>query len=262
MKTGFGQFCPVAVACEIFAERWTPMVLRELFCGSRHFNEIHRGVPLMSRALLARRLRELESAGVIVKEALVGKRGHAYALTPAGREFQPALEALGNWGQRWTIRVRRDRLDAGFLMWNVRRRIACDLLPDGRTVVCFRFTGVPRGHRSTHQFWLVLERADVELCIEDPGIEVDLQVDADLATMVGVWLGDRSFDDALRSKGVQVLGPRRLAAAFPQWLMLSHYAGVPRPVVDGALKSSGGLGRRVSSSGHASSSAAGSISHE
>lgn len=229
MKTGFGQFCPVAVACEIFAERWTPMVLRELFSGSQHFNEIHRGVPLMSRALLARRLRELEDAGVITKESLDGKRGHLYKLTPAGSEFKPALEALGNWGQRWTIRVRRDRLDAGFLMWNVRRRIARDRLPDQRIVVCFRFTGVPRSHPGPREFWLVLERANVELCVDDPGIETDLHVEADLAAMVGVWLGDLSFDEAIRAKTVQLFGPRRLTGAFPHWLMLSHYAHVARP---------------------------------
>jgi len=229
MKTRFGQFCPVAVACEVFAERWTPMVLRELFSGSQHFNEIHRGVPLMSRALLARRLRELEDAGVIEKTPIAGKRGYAYKLTPSGREFQPVLEALGHWGQRWTVRVQRDNLDAGFLMWNVRRRIARDRLPDRRTVACFRFTGIPQGNRGPRVFWLVLERSGVELCIEDPGFETDLEIEANLAALAGVWLGDLSFDDALRTKGVRLFGPRRLTVAFPQWLMLSHYAHVPRP---------------------------------
>ncbi|HZQ60928.1 MAG TPA: helix-turn-helix domain-containing protein [Casimicrobiaceae bacterium] len=232
MKTGFGQFCPVAVACEVFAERWTPMILRELFAGSEHFNQIHRGVPLMSRALLARRLRELEDAGVISKEAIPGRRGHAYKLTAAGQEFKPVLEALGNWGQRWTVRVQRHNLDAGFLMWNVRRRIVRDLLPEQRVVACFRFSGVPRTYRGPHVFWLVLERNSVELCIEDPGFDIDVEVHADLATLAGVWLGDLSFEEAVRSKGVQLFGPRRLTSAFPSWLMLSHYARVPRPGED------------------------------
>lgn len=229
MHSGFGQFCPVAVACEVFAERWTPMILRELLAGSEHFNQIHRGVPLMSRALLARRLRELEDAGVITKEPIAGKRGHAYRLTPAGKEFKPVLEALGHWGQRWTVRVQRHNLDAGFLMWNVRRRVARDLLPEQRVVACFSFTGVPRTYRGPRMFWLVLERGAVELCIEDPGIEVDLEVQADLATLAGVWLGDLSFEEAFRSKRVQLFGPGRLTSAFPSWLMLSHYAHVPRP---------------------------------
>src|SRR5512142_63813 len=130
MQSGFGQFCPVAIACEVFAERWTPMILRELLAGSERFNEIHRGVPLMSRALLSRRLRQLEDAGVITKASIAEGRGHGYALTPAGREFAPALEALGRWGQRWAVRVERRNLDAGFLMWNMRRRIARDRLPE------------------------------------------------------------------------------------------------------------------------------------
>src|SRR5919112_2462843 len=137
MKTGYGQFCPVAVASEVFAERWTPIILRELFAGSNQFNQIHRGIPLISRALLARRLKELEAAGVIVKEALPDHHGHHYLLTEAGKEFRPVIEALGTWGQRWTVRVQRKNLDAGFLMWNVRRRIARELLPDRRVLVCF-----------------------------------------------------------------------------------------------------------------------------
>ena len=232
MRSGFGQFCPVAVACEVFAERWTPMILRELFAGSEHFNQIHRGVPLMSRALLARRLRELEEAGVIAREQMPGKRGHRYTLTPAGREFRPALEALGRWGQRWTVRVQRSNLDAGFLMWNVRRRIDRERLPDCRVVVCFRFSGVPRAYRGPREFWLVLERTAVQLCIEDPGIETDVVVDADVATLTAVWLGDIAYEEALRSKGVQLMGPRPLVRGFPTWLMLSQYAAVARPGLD------------------------------
>src|SRR5688572_31972206 len=104
MKSGFGQFCPVAVACEVFAERWTPIILRELFAGSDQFNQIHRGIPLISRALLTRRLRALEAAGVITRQPLPGERVHRYCLTDAGKEFKPAIEALGTWGQRWTVR--------------------------------------------------------------------------------------------------------------------------------------------------------------
>lgn len=143
MSSGFGQFCPIAVACEVFAERWTPMILRELLAGSEHFNEIHRGVPLMSRGLLARRLHDLAQAGVITRETPPEGRGPVYRLTPAGEEFRPAIEALGRWGQRWTVRVQRDNLDAGLLVWNMRRRIACDRLPPQRVVAHLRFTGVP-----------------------------------------------------------------------------------------------------------------------
>lgn len=229
MKQGYGQFCPVAVACEVFAERWTPIILRTLFLGADRFNELHRGVPLISRALLAQRLRELEKAGVITMAPALAGRGYSYRLTQAGKEFGEVIESLGNWGQRWTVRVDRDNLDAGFLMWNMRQRIALERLPAERVVVRFKFSGVPVTKRGPRMFWLLLERKQADLCIEDPGFEVDLYVDADLATMAKVWLGDIAFESAARAGGVRLTGPRELARKFPSWLMLSHFAGVPRP---------------------------------
>jgi DNA-binding HxlR family transcriptional regulator len=228
MKSGFGQFCPVAVACEVFATRWTPIILRELFSGSEHFNELHRGVPLISRALLAQRLRELERAGVISKEPSATGRGYRYRLTPSGKEFQSVIEGLGNWGQRWTVRVERDNLDAGLLMWNIRRRIALERLPEGRVVTRFNFSGIPAARRGPRTFWLLLERPQVDLCLHDPGYEVDLYVDADLATMARVWLGDVTFDSGIRGRSIRISGNRDLQRAFPSWLMLSKYAAVPR----------------------------------
>src|SRR5262245_61259582 len=144
MERGFGQICPVAMASEVFAQRWTPIILRELFAGSHRFNEIWHGAPLISRALLARRLRELEAAGVISSRPRPAGRGREYHLTPAGEEFREAIECLGAWGQRWTVRVDPRNLDAGFLMWNMRRRVAVDRLPSRRLVLRFDFTGLPR----------------------------------------------------------------------------------------------------------------------
>ena len=229
MRDGFGQFCPVAMACEVFAERWTPIILRELFAGSHRFNEIHRCIPLMSRALLARRLRALEAAGIVTSRPAAKGRGGEYRLTQAGQEFRAALDALGTWGQRWTIRVQPKNLDAGLLMWNVRRRIATERLPAGRTLAHFDFTGVPSTYRGAKKFWLTLERSGVELCLTDPGYEVDLYVEADLATMAKVWLGDLSFGDAQRSKKIRLSGMPALVRQFPSWLMLSPFAAVPRP---------------------------------
>jgi hypothetical protein len=162
-------------------------------------------------------------------ESLSSGRGHRYSLTEAGREFQPIIEALGTWGQRWTVRVDRKNLDPGFLLWNMRRRIARDSLPTRRVVVHFRFSGVAPAYRGPRVFWLMLERTQVDLCIDDPGFEVDLHVEADLAAMAQVWLGDVPFGSALRSGKVRLVGPRQLANAFPSWLMLSHFAEVPRP---------------------------------
>jgi DNA-binding HxlR family transcriptional regulator len=230
MKSGFGQFCPVAVACEVFAERWTPIILREMFAGSRYFSEIRRGVPNISSALLVQRLRSLEANGVIVRESIPGDRGQSYRLTEAGREFHSVIEELGTWGQRWTVRIDRDNLDPGFLMWNMRRRIVLERVPTRRIVVRFKFGGVAVRYRGPRLFWLLLDRTKADLCIEDPGFEVDLHVDADLATMAKIWLGDCTFEEALGSGKVQLAGSRALAQAFPSWLMLSHFAKVPRPL--------------------------------
>ena len=114
-------------------------------------------------------------------------------------------------------------------MWNVRRRIAREVLPEHRVVVCFNFVSVPKPYTGPRVFWLLLERTQAEVCVDDPGFEVDVQVDADLAAMAGVWLGDISFDAALRSGRIRLTGPRALTKAFPSWLMLSHFARVPRP---------------------------------
>ena len=221
MSSQYAQFCPVSVASEVFAERWTPLVLRELILGSTRFNDIHRGVPRMSRALLARRLRDLESAGV-VKRSGEGD----YRLTPCGQEFQEIVIGLGRWGQRWTSRVERDKLDSVLLMWDMRRRIAEDRLPEERVTVQFDYRGVPP--RQRRAFWLVLQRDDVDVCTKDPGFEVQLFIDAELAAFTRVWLGDLTFAQAQLNGSIRLAGERRWARAFPSWLLLSSLADVPR----------------------------------
>ena len=227
---GYGQFCPVAKAAEIFAERWTPLVLRELVCGSRRFSDLHRGLPLMSRTLLAQRLRQLESAGIIRSAAKASGRGQEYFLTPAGEELRPVIEGLGEWGQRWArSQINPGDLDPGLLMWDIHRRLNVERLPAHRVVVLFDFRGVPKAWRNLRSFWLILQRPDVDLCIKDPGFEVDLVVDADLAALTKVWMGDMRFVDAMRAGLVSLAGPTVLVRAFPGWLALSGFAGVERP---------------------------------
>lgn len=226
MKNVYGQFCPVAVAAEIFAERWTPLILRELMLGSRRFNDIHRGLPRISRTLLAERLRELGAAGV------VASRGGQYDLTPAGAELGAVAVRLGEWGQRWGNPVRRDRLDPRVLMWDMRRRIAVDRLPEARVLARFDFKGVPGGPRQARTFWLVLERPQVDLCIVDPGWEVDLYVEADIAAFARVWLGEVPMREAIRAGAIRLAGNAQAVRNFPSWLLLSTLAAVPRPAAD------------------------------
>jgi DNA-binding HxlR family transcriptional regulator len=221
----YGQFCPVAAACEVFAERWTPLVLRELMAGSHRFNELQRGLPLMSRTLLAKRLRELESTGLVVRRPKPDGRGFEYQLTRAGEELRPIVMQLGEWGLRWVYtQVSRDDLDPSFLMWDIHRRIHTEVLPSQRVVVQFEFSGLPRGTRGMRHWWLVLERPEVELCLKDPGHGIDLVVRADLFAMTRVWTGEIRLGEAVRERLITLQGPPPLTKAFPGWLKLGVFA--------------------------------------
>lgn len=226
---GYGQYCPIALASEIFAERWTPLILRELLNGARRFNDIRRCVPLISRTLLAQRLRQLEDAGIVVSKPLDRGRGREYTPTLAAEEFRAVLDGLGHWGQRWAARqFDSENLDLSTLMWNVRRRVDLRRLPAPRVVVRFEFGAVPARCRGFRTCWLVLERAGADVCLKDPMLDVDLVVAADAATMARVWMGALTFAEATRSGGLRMEGPRELVRAFPTWLMLSSFANVER----------------------------------
>ena len=227
---GYGQFCPVAVASEIFAERWTPLILRELFSGSRRFNEIRSGMPLISRTLLAQRLHQLEDAGVIESAPLNAGRGREYRLTPAGKEFREVVERLGEWGQRHAAhQFAPGNLDPALLMWTMHRRIDVAHLPSPRVVVRFELRGMPSRCLRLQTCWLVLERSGVDVCMKDPGFEVNLTVRADVGALARVWAGHLLWADAVRTGGIKLDGPAPLAQAFPGWLQLSHFARVVRP---------------------------------
>jgi len=221
----YGQFCPIAVACEVFAERWTPLVLRDILCGRRHFNALRRGLPLISRTLLARRLRELEAHGLVERRRKPDGRGFEYHPTPACDALLPIIMELGNWGRRWMYPgVSRDDLDPALLMWDVQQRLRTEALPEQRTVVQFGFRGMPRRMRELGDWWLVIERPDVELCLKDPGHEVDLYVSADLLAMTRVWMGEQSIRSALQKGEISLNGRSALVQAFPRWLKLSVFA--------------------------------------
>ena len=219
----YGQFCPMAKAAEILCERWTLVVVRELTAGSRHFNDLRRGVPLMSPTLLSRRLKQLEAAGVI--QRVQDDSGVSYQLTPAGAELQPLVEAMAQWGSRWVRRrLSQDDLDAGLLMWDIRRQVDASRFPAQRVVVQFRFPDAPVAQR---QWWLVSEAGTTDLCLEDPGYEVDVFLEAPLHVMTAVWMRDISFKEAEHSFGLSVEGDRKLRNSLPKWLGASALAFEP-----------------------------------
>jgi len=230
-KRGYGQFCPIALAAEVLAERWTPLVVRELLCGSVRFNDIQRGVPRMSSALLARRLKELQFAGVVERRHGAGGASE-YHLTVAGRELFPIVEKMGLWAQRWLRHdlVDKANLDPNLLMWDIRRNVAGNVPQhDTRYVVEFRLSGVPIDRR---RYWLVFEHSAVDLCHRDPGFDVDLFVNASLRTLTQLWLGHISIGEAVRDDRLRLDGSRRDIAAFRSWFALSMFA----PAGDGAAK--------------------------
>jgi DNA-binding HxlR family transcriptional regulator len=219
MKT-YGQFCPIAQALEILAERWSLLVVRELLMGSTRFSELQRGVPLMSRTLLSQRLRTLADAGIV--ERREGRSGPEYLLTEAGEALRPILEGIGHWGKRFAHRGLPDEhLDPKLLMWDMQRRLRTERLPKTRTVVLFRFSDARKGER---RFWLCASADVVDLCLTNPGFEVDLTVDTDVRTLTEVWLGNLELERCIRDRSVVLDGNRALARSFPGWLALSTFA--------------------------------------
>jgi DNA-binding HxlR family transcriptional regulator len=221
---GYGQFCPLALASEIVGERWTPLVLRELILGSTRFNDIHRGVPRMSPALLSRRLKTLESAG-IVERRRIGRRTE-YGLSEAGRALAPTIQSLAVWSKQWLpATLSADRADPDLVMWDMHRRMNLDRMPEKRTVIRFEFTDQPPAKRRR---WIVGEAGAVELCITDPGFDVDLFVETDSRTVTLIWYGDIRLGRAIEDGAIEVHGPPHLCDAFPSWLQLNVLAEVPR----------------------------------
>lgn len=226
----YGQFCPVAKAAEILTERWTPLVVRELLLGSRQFNDLRRGVPLMSPTLLSQRLKTLQDAGIVVRRR--GEDGgFEYQLTEAGRELRPVIELIGTWGHRWLEpKLTKEELDPALVMWDIRRRIHVGRLPAKRTVILFEFASAPASKR---RWWLVAD-GEVDLCLKNPGFDVDLTVQTDVRTLTLIWLGHLSLDHAIQTRKLAIEGPPGLKSQLGSWLMLSIFAAVDRTVPIGS----------------------------
>ncbi|MBW8815397.1 MAG: helix-turn-helix transcriptional regulator [Caulobacterales bacterium] len=220
----YKQFCPVAMAAEVLCTRWTVVLLRELVAGSTRFNDLRRGVPRMSPALLSQRLKDLEVAGVVYRAASPRDPGvFEYQLTPAGRELAPLIDAFGVWGQRWIESEPSLRnLDVSLLMWDMRRNLDTRPMPKGRHVIQFQYPELPAPQRA---WWLIVAPDEpVDLCSVDPGFDVDLFVTSDLRSMTAIWMGMDSVRSAVASGRVMLTGERQLAADMQAWLGLSPFA--------------------------------------
>lgn len=225
----YGQYCPIAKAVEILGDRWTLLIVRDLLTGTCHFNELERGLPGISRGLLAERLKRLERMELVEKVNLAnGRQRTAYHLTEAGQELQSVINSLLVWGARWAFEEpEEDELDPVLLMWWMRSRVCTDQLPEQRVVVRFDFQGA-----KYEKFWLLLSKEDVSVCLTDPGFDLDLLVTADLSAFFQIWLGRLTFTNALQANLVEVDGIPALANALPSWFAYSLAA----PAVQAAQK--------------------------
>lgn len=220
----YGQFCPVARAAEVLAERWTVLIIRELLAGEDRFNAIARGVPRMSPSLLAARLRELQRAGLVRRQVVDGEP--RYRLTEAAAELEPLIRGLGEWGMRWMRQLRADDFDPSVLMLDIKRQARTDRMPDRRATVEFSFSDMPPAAR---RWWLVMSRSEgADVCDHDPGRPVDVWVETAVPTLTRVWLGEISWPAALRERLVRLSGDVRTCRALPGWLGTSSFAEVSR----------------------------------
>lgn len=216
----YGQYCPIARASEILAERWTLIIVRNLLAGCRTFSELCEGAPGIPKDTLTQRLELLEQFGVIARQPSPRGRGFSYHLTPRGQELKTVCDAMGNWGARW-LEIRPDHINPGYVLWATSRLVDKDKLPNKRVTVRVDLRDQPR-----QKFWLLLQRPQPELCTIYPGFPEDLVITTDSQTLVNWHLRKFSYEEALRRKLIEVDGPRPLAHAFPTWIRPSPFAHV------------------------------------
>lgn len=219
----YGQyFCPITRASEIFATRWTPLVVRNLLQGCTTFSEIRDAAPGIPRSLLAERLHQLEVVGVVERRPKDAGQGWLYELTDRGRDLAPVCEALGAWGQRW-LEAAPTPLDPGVLLWAICRSMDRDRLPDAAVVVRATFHDVPKRH-----YWVVVRRPDPEVCRKSPGLDEDLLLSTDTKALAMWHMGQVSLAHAIRSGTIALEGPRPLVRAFSSWGGITPFAAAER----------------------------------
>jgi DNA-binding HxlR family transcriptional regulator len=215
----YGQYCPIARGAEIFAERWTPLIIRNLYLGCETFGAILEGAPGLSRTLLAQRLEQLERLGIVESAPKSLGRGHRYQLTDSGQDLFRVCQTLGEWGARW-LEIAPENLDPFVALWSMCNALRPDRLPDRRVVVRFDFTGPPE------RYWLLLEHGETEICKTYPGLDEDLYITAEAEAFVKWHAGQLPWAEATRDCRIQLEGPSWLVRAFPTWNGRSMFAHV------------------------------------
>lgn len=220
----YGQFCPIAKSLELLGEKWTLLILREMHMGASRFNEFQRGLSLISPTILTKRLQELADAELIVRKKIPGQRGNEYFLTQAGKETLPMLKLIGEWGMRWARGDVRDTdMDVELLMLYLQRSIKTEMLPGNSSVIQFKFTDLEK----LNNWWLLVKGCEVDICLEDPGKDVDVYLTTDLKTMISCWMGDETYKKAISEKRLKLVGPSALTRNIQSWITDSLFYGIP-----------------------------------
>ena len=224
MSIRYGQFCPVAKAAEVLGERWTILIIRELLLGCTRFSDLQRGLSQISPTLLTKRLQQLQDCGLIIRKHVPEQRRTEYFLAPAGRELEPFILHLGQWGMKWARgQMSEDELDVELLMHDFRRRIDQTQIPGGRAVIQFVFPGLAK----FEHWWIVFEgNGESELCTKNPGKSVDITVRTDLRTMTEIWAGDTEIRAAKKDGRLLLSGDPFLVRTMGTWLRIGMFAGV------------------------------------
>ena len=228
----YGQFCPIAKATELLGERWTFLIVRELLSGCRRFTQLQRGLGDISPALLTARLKAFEEAGLIVRRRIEGGRGYESLPTPASEALKPLIVALGEWGLVWARhRLMQEDFDVDFLMHHLELSVDPSQLPGNETVIQFKFADLPE----QRDWWLLIERDCVDICITPPGRDVDVFVTTSVRTMHDVWMGDRSYRDALDAGDMTIEGELALTRRISSWLRPSIFVDSRRAPIPASI---------------------------
>ncbi len=222
-QSSYGQFCPVAMAAEIVCTRWTALLLRELLCGNCRFNDLRKGLPRMSPTLLSKRLKELEVAGIVAQTKNPKSGVSEYHLTAAGEDLRPIVMSLGTWGQRWIdSNLSLRNLDPTLLMWDMRRMLDPKPLPRRRITIRFTYPEIAVNQRN---WWLVVDPQEgADMCLVDPGHEIDLFITSTLRAMTAVWMGVTTVAAESEKGMITLEGDRAIARSMQTWLGLSPFA--------------------------------------
>ena len=220
----YGQFCPISKAMEVLGERWTLLLVRELVMGATRFSEFQRALRQMSPSLLTKRLKQLEDEGLVVKRKIPGQKGYEYFATESCLELLPIIEQIGHWGMRWARhRLTEEDYDLDLLMLYLERSIQPDKLIGSETVIRFNFRDV----EEYPSWWIVVEGESKDVCVHDPGKEVDVYFNTNLKTMCQLWMGEVSYKRAIADGKLQLLGIPALTKNVEAWMSPSLFAGVP-----------------------------------